>query len=62
MVSADNLHGNKWFMAQAQLWMKTRRQAMKGGYGLGKILNEQYDPSKSAELMLSVFSRSWKVR
>ena len=34
-------------MAQAQLWLKTLRQAVKGDYGPGWILKEQYDRFKS---------------
>ena len=33
-------------MAQAQLWLKTLRQAVKGDYGPGWILKEQYDRFK----------------
>ena len=33
-------------MAQAQLWLKTLRQAVKGDYGPGWILKEQYNRFK----------------
>ena len=33
-------------MAQAQLWLKTLRQAVKGDYVPGWILREQYDRFK----------------
>jgi len=33
-------------LAQAQLWLKTLRQAVKGDYGPGWILKEQYDRFK----------------
>ena len=33
-------------MAQAQLWLKTLRQAVKGDYWPGWILKEQYDRFK----------------
>ena len=33
-------------MAQAQKWLKTLRQAVKGDYGPGWILKEQYDRFK----------------